>query len=249
MPTPTNLSAIRLTGSSSMPRRVDLGEEAVGAEALVDGGLGEEPLEGREVDGVRGHAGDDQRRAAGAGPDAAGMAAGAVEEDAVDPHVVAERGADRARVAQLGRQVGGVLVEEAEGGPALVLAALGHQVAEERRHRLPHGVGDAEVAVAAGRAVLELRHRVGEGLGRVAGEPPGEVAGGGEADEEAPQAHHTTARPRRSRKPRVVVSHRLPPSSVAMSARTAARRNGPAAKPARRRARARLERRRGRRSA
>ena len=80
---------------------VDLGEEAVGAEALVDGGAGEEALEGGEVDGVGRHAGDDQRLAAGAGADAAGVAAGAVEEDAVDAHGVAERGADRAGVVQL----------------------------------------------------------------------------------------------------------------------------------------------------
>ena len=104
------------------------------------------------------------------------------------PMVAAERGADRAGVVELGREVGGVLDDEAEGGPALVLAARRQQVAEEGRHRLPHRVGQAEVAVAAGRAVFELGDRVGEGLGGVAGQAPGEVAGGGEPGEEDHEA-------------------------------------------------------------
>ncbi len=149
------------------PERVDLGYEARSVEAFVECGAGEKVLEAGEVDRVRGHSRDDDRRGLGRGADAPGMAGGAVEEDAVEAGMAPERAADRARQPHR-RRVG--LVDHAEGGPALILPPLRKEVGKERGHRRPQDVGQAEVPVAAGRAVLEVLRGVGERLRRIGGE-------------------------------------------------------------------------------
>ena len=103
---------------------VDLGEEAVGAEALVDGGA-RRGSPGRPR-GRRCSTASRRRSAAGRRGPVRTLPAwqpAQLRKMRSMPHGVAERGADRAGVAELGRQVGRVLGDEAEGGPALVLAA------------------------------------------------------------------------------------------------------------------------------
>ena len=178
-PMPTKRSASRLTRSTSTPLASIWARKRSALKRSSTAARGEEALEGREVDGVRRHA--RQRRQACRPASARTLPAwqpAQLRKMRSSPMVLrSEVPTGRGWRSSGGRSAGSSVMKPKAAQPSSSRPG-GHQVAEQRRHRLPHGVGDAEVAVAAGRAVFELGDRVGEGLGLVAGQPPGEVAAG-----------------------------------------------------------------------
>ena len=123
-----------------------------------------------------GHADDQARWRCGRVANEAGVAGGAVEEDAIDAEVAALRHANR--------QITTVLEDEAER----CVAAAGQMLGAHGRQGLPDPVREARLAFSAGRSVLEVLHRVGMG-DRLVGQEAYQRVAASEHDQQPRQQH------------------------------------------------------------
>jgi hypothetical protein len=132
----------------------DLRQDVFLGELRVGGAAEEELLETLHVESRSRHAEDDRRWLVGGGAHGAGVADGAIDEDAVDALVAPLRGADR-QIAVAA--VGVLLVDHAQR----LVALAGQVLRADFGQRPPDPVGETHFVFAAGRAVLEVLGRAG----------------------------------------------------------------------------------------